>query len=98
MAGEVFCVDGEVDVVFEETETPSGYHSIAFSQPHPRTRSLFTLAPQMAQPVEPAMSDAALQDYMAIYFCIPTQVLDMLLSLYSCSCQTLALSRTWMMK
>ena len=64
MAGEVFTVDGEDEIVFEERETESGFHSITFNQPRPQASSLFTLAPAMAQPVEPgpAVSDAALQD------------------------------------
>ena len=62
MAGEVFTVDGEDEVVFEERETERGFHSIAFSQRPPRNTSMFTLAPHMAQPVEAAVSDAALQD------------------------------------
>ena len=60
MAGEVVTVDGEDEVIFEETDTPGGFHSIAFSQPPPTTRPLFTLAPHMAQPV--AVSEAAPQD------------------------------------
>ena len=57
MAGEIFTVDGEDEIVFEERETETGFHSIAFRQPPPRDTSMFTIAPHMAQPVEPAVSD-----------------------------------------